>query len=74
MLNDALTQETPFLCDEVNDPRCKNNLWRQKPRQGRRMQQRLRSYVSLSQTLLYEDRVYPRSESQLHQFAASGGQ
>lgn len=74
MLNDALTLETPFLCDEVNDPRCKNNLWRQKPRQGRRMQQRLRSYVSLSQTLLYEDRVYPRSESQLHQFAASGGQ
>ena len=26
------------------------------------MQAQLRSYISLSQTLLFEDRVYPRSD------------
>jgi arylsulfatase A-like enzyme len=75
LLNDALTRAPPFLCDEVNDPQCKYNLWHQKRQQGERMQERLRAYVSLSQTLLYEDRVYPRPEiEQQQRLAASRGQ
>ncbi|HKJ52890.1 MAG TPA: LTA synthase family protein [Gammaproteobacteria bacterium] len=61
LLNDALTRAPPFLCHEVQDPQCRNNLWQQDRQQGERMQERLRSYLSLSQTLMYEDRVYPRS-------------
>jgi phosphoglycerol transferase MdoB-like AlkP superfamily enzyme len=61
LLNDALTEAPPFLCDNVNDPQCEINLWGHMPQEGARLQARLRSYLSLSQTLLFEDRVYPRS-------------
>jgi hypothetical protein len=62
LLNDTLSGSSQFLCNVVDDPQCENNLWEQLPQTGERLQAGLRSYVSLSQTLMFEDRVYPRPE------------
>ena len=74
LLSDALTRAPPFLCYQAEDPQCEKNLWRQNSERGERMQQRLRSYVSLSQTLLFEDRVYPRSGNVQQQLSVSRGE
>jgi arylsulfatase A-like enzyme len=71
LLNDSLGRSPPFLCNAVDDPHCRNDLWQQMPEDGARLQAGLRSYVSLSQTLLFEDRIYPRSDVLQEQLAAS---
>lgn len=62
LLNDSLTDEPPQLCDLETDPHCLTNVWGDHQQEAMKLQQKLRSAVSLSQTLLFEDRVFPRPE------------
>jgi len=62
LLNDGLTDAEPMLFDLQADPDCTRDAWRQHPQVGPDLQSKLRAYVSLSQTLLNETRVYPPDE------------
>jgi phosphoglycerol transferase MdoB-like AlkP superfamily enzyme len=62
LLNDALGWQTPLLFDLKKDPDCSRNIWREHEAEGRDIQRKLRGYISLSQTLFYENRVYPEPE------------
>ncbi|HSW44228.1 MAG TPA: sulfatase-like hydrolase/transferase [Phycisphaerae bacterium] len=59
LLNDGLTEARPMLFDLLADPDCTRDVWDQHPDIGAEMRTRLRAYVSLSQTLLNENRVIP---------------
>jgi phosphoglycerol transferase MdoB-like AlkP superfamily enzyme len=61
LLNDSLADGPMLLFDIIRDPNCTMDVWRQHPREGDVLKTRVRSYLSLSQTLLYQNRVYPRS-------------
>ena len=60
LLNDSLSG-TPMLFDITRDKDCKENIWSQQPEEGESLKIRSRSFVSLSQQLMYENRVYPLS-------------
>lgn len=59
LLNDGLSNSPPLLFDLVRDPECTTDIWLQQTKSGSEIQAELRAYVSLSQTLLYQNRVYP---------------
>ena len=60
LLNDNLTG-TPMLFDILHDNACKENIWSQRPEEGEILKTRTRSFISLSQQLMYENRIYPLS-------------
>ena len=60
LLNDSLTG-TPMLFDMLRDKACKENIWGQEAKEGEILKTRTRSFISLSQQLMYENRVYPLS-------------
>jgi hypothetical protein len=49
-----------LLFDLHHDPRCTTDTWTKDPERGDLLKTRVRSFISLSQALLYENRVYPR--------------
>jgi hypothetical protein len=60
LLNDSLTDDRPpFLFDLVKDPDCTTDLWQEREKEGEVLRSRLRAYISLSQTMLHQNRVYP---------------
>jgi phosphoglycerol transferase MdoB-like AlkP superfamily enzyme len=59
LLNDGLSKSPPLLFDVTRDPDCTADIWLQQTKTGMEIQSKLRAYVSLSQTLLYQNRVYP---------------
>ena len=59
LLNDGLSNQPPMLFDVIRDPECSINIWDRHAVTGKEIQTRLRAYVSLSQTLLYQNRVFP---------------
>jgi phosphoglycerol transferase MdoB-like AlkP superfamily enzyme len=59
LLNDGLAKSPPLLFDVLRDPDCTTDIWPQQTQTGIELQNKLRAYVSLSQTLLYQNRVYP---------------
>ena len=61
LLNDNLTEHPPLLFDLTKDPTCTTDLWPQQAETGEVFKTRLRAYLSLSQTLLLQNRVYPLS-------------
>jgi phosphoglycerol transferase MdoB-like AlkP superfamily enzyme len=48
-----------FLCDVHQDPECRRNVWERHEHEGKRLKAKLRSYISLSQALLSDNRVFP---------------
>jgi phosphoglycerol transferase MdoB-like AlkP superfamily enzyme len=48
-----------FLCDVHQDPECRRNVWERHEHEGKRLKATLRSYISLSQALLSDNRVFP---------------
>lgn len=59
LLVDSLAQAPPLLFDVRRDPQCLANIASSEPQEARVLQRRARAYLSLSQRLLYENRVYP---------------
>jgi phosphoglycerol transferase MdoB-like AlkP superfamily enzyme len=59
LLSDHLSRRSPLLFDTIRDPKCTENLWQKRKKDGETLQTRLRAYLSLSQTLLRKNRVYP---------------
>ncbi|MDH7500832.1 MAG: LTA synthase family protein, partial [candidate division NC10 bacterium] len=59
LLNDSLTDQSPFLFDIIKDPDCTTDLWEKKEKLGKGLQAQLRAYISLSQALLYQNRIHP---------------
>jgi phosphoglycerol transferase MdoB-like AlkP superfamily enzyme len=60
LLNDSLAG-TPMLFDILRDNSCKENIWSREVKEGEILETRTRSFISLSQQLMYENRVYPLS-------------
>jgi phosphoglycerol transferase MdoB-like AlkP superfamily enzyme len=60
LLNDSLTG-TPMLFNILRDKACNENIWSQEVKEGEILETRTRSFISLSQQLMYENRVYPLS-------------
>ena len=59
LLNDTLTDHPPLLFDLTKDPGCNTDVWRQRGETGEILETRVRAYISLSQSLLHQSRVYP---------------
>jgi arylsulfatase A-like enzyme len=59
LLNDSLTDARPMLFDLTADADCRRNAWDKYPTVGEDLKTKLRSYLSLSQTLLNQNRVFP---------------
>ncbi len=59
LLNDGLSKSPPLFFDISKDPECTIDIWPQQLQTGIELQTKLRAYISLSQTLLYQNRVYP---------------
>ena len=59
LLNDTLTDHPPLLFDLTKDPDCNTDVWRQRGETGEILKTRVRAYISLSQSLLHQSRVYP---------------
>jgi hypothetical protein len=59
LLNDTLADRPPLLFDLIKDPNCNVDLWRHRRETGEFLRTKLRAYISLSQTLLRQNRVYP---------------
>jgi phosphoglycerol transferase MdoB-like AlkP superfamily enzyme len=60
LYQDRLGHGDPLLFDVAEDPTCTRDVWQSKKQEGMVLQAHLRAYLSLSQTLLREDRIYPR--------------
>jgi len=60
LVDDGLTGARPLLCEPPVDAACRADTWRESTAIGETLKARLRAYLSLSQTLMYRDRVYPR--------------
>ena len=58
LLVDSLATAPPLLFDLGRDPRCLTNIARSDPEAARHFQTQARGYLSLSQRLLAENRVY----------------
>ncbi len=67
LLYDGLTAEHPLLCDLSVDPACEIDVWTQHLAVGESLKTKLRAYLSLSETLMYGDRVYPRESARVPQ-------
>jgi hypothetical protein len=59
LLDGGLSEARPLLFDLVRDPTCTRDVWTQDPQTGAALTLKLRSYLALSQTLLYDNRVAP---------------
>jgi phosphoglycerol transferase MdoB-like AlkP superfamily enzyme len=59
LLDDSMTEAPLFLCDIIRDHSCTTNVWQQNQKTGEILKTKVRSYISLSRTLLYGNRVYP---------------
>ena len=59
LVNDPLTEEQPMLYDLGANPDCTRDAWDRFPQVGQDMTANQRAFISLSQTLLNENRVYP---------------
>jgi hypothetical protein len=59
LLNDTLMDHPPLLFDLTKDPHCNTNVWRQRRETGEILRTKVRAYISLSQSLLRQNRVYP---------------
>jgi len=64
LLNDSLTDAQPMLFDLTADADCLRNAWDKYPTIGEDLKTKLRSYLSLSQILLNQNRVSPDLEKQ----------
>ena len=60
LLNDSLTGD-PLLFDILHDNNCKENVWSQRNTEGEILEENTRSFISLSQKLMYQNRIYPLS-------------
>jgi len=60
LLNDSMAGD-PMLFDIVRDNECKENIWLQHSAAGEMRKEKARSFISLSQRLMYENRVFPLS-------------
>jgi hypothetical protein len=54
-----VSDRRPLLFDIDADPGCTNDAWDQHVEDGERLRRDLRAYLSLSQVLLAQDRLYP---------------
>jgi len=59
LLNDTLMDQPPLLFDLTKDPHCNTDVWRQRRETGKILKTKVRAYISLSQSLLRQNRVYP---------------
>jgi phosphoglycerol transferase MdoB-like AlkP superfamily enzyme len=59
LLNDGLTVARPMLFDLQTDPTCTRDIAPENAELSERLRADIRSYLSLSQTLLYANRVAP---------------
>lgn len=60
LLVDRLSERArPLLFDIQNDPACTHDVWSKDSQVGPALDLKLRSYISLSQRLLNENRAYP---------------
>ncbi len=59
LINDGLTDSRPMLFDLAGDPDCRRDAWDRFPQIGEEMTRAARAYLSLSDTLLNENRAYP---------------
>ena len=59
LLNDNLGRRPPLLFDTTKDPKCTKNLWSKEREVAEALRTKLRAYLSLSQTLLHQNRIYP---------------
>lgn len=48
-----------MLFDLAGDIKCKENIWQQQSEAGEMRKEKARSVISLSQKLMYENRVFP---------------
>ena len=65
LLDDGLTADHPLLCDLGVDPACQTDIWARQVATGETLKTKLRAHLSLSQTLMYGDRVYPRQSARV---------
>jgi glucan phosphoethanolaminetransferase (alkaline phosphatase superfamily) len=65
LIDDSLSAEHPLLCDLSVDPACQSDVWEQQMATGNALKTNLRAYLSLSQTLMYGDRVFPRQAARV---------
>lgn len=65
LLDDGLTADPPLLCDLGVDPACQTDVWARQAATGAALKTKLRAHLSLSQTLMYGDRVYPRQSARV---------
>jgi len=61
VLADGLSSIPPLLFNTFDDPDCSADVGDRDPRTRDELKKELRAYISLSQTLLYQDRIYPRN-------------
>jgi len=59
LLDDTLTDGPLPLFDIKADPDCTTDIWQQNQAIGEDLKTKTRSYISLSQTLMYDNRVTP---------------
>ena len=67
LVDDGLAGARPLLCEPPVDPACRADTWPENVDVGETLKARLRAYLSLSQTLMYRDRVYPRRATWAHE-------
>ncbi len=60
LLADGLTGAPPLLCDLSVDPACRVDVRSAHRALADELQTKLRAFLSLSQTMMYRDRVHPR--------------
>jgi phosphoglycerol transferase MdoB-like AlkP superfamily enzyme len=65
LLVDSPKAARPLLFHMAEDPECRQDVWLAQPTVGGDLRAALRAYMSLSQTLLYEDRIFPVSTEKL---------
>jgi phosphoglycerol transferase MdoB-like AlkP superfamily enzyme len=65
LLNDSLTSTHPLLFDLIADPACQKDIWPERAGIGEELKRKLRAYLSLSQTLFYADRIFPREPARI---------
>jgi hypothetical protein len=67
LVDDGLAGARPLLCEPPVDPACRADTWPENADVGETLKARLRAYLSLSQTLMYRDRVFPRRATWAHE-------
>lgn len=59
LLNDSLSSQSPQLFDFKQDPKCENDVAAGQPQVAAELQKKLHAWLSLSQTMLDQNRIYP---------------